>query len=67
MTICVTYALPRPQTIDLCNNPLTKEPKLNQATRIIGDRWTRLDKRRASIEAEESASTDVPSKARDEL
>ena len=26
-----------------CNNPLTKEPKLNQATRIIGQRWTDLD------------------------
>ena len=24
-------------------NPLTKEPKLNQATRVIGQRWTDLD------------------------
>lgn len=36
------------QTIDLCNNPLTKEPKLDQAKRIGGERWAQID---AAIEA----------------
>ncbi|EGT33218.1 hypothetical protein CAEBREN_25473 [Caenorhabditis brenneri] len=30
------------KTIDLCNNPLTKEPKLDSATRIIGE-WKSYD------------------------
>jgi len=68
-TWCGNTSKPAAKTIDLCNNPLTKEPKLNQATRLIGDRWTQLDKRRASIEAAESgaaAQGEAP-KARDEL
>jgi len=36
------------KTIDLCNNPLTKEPKLDQARRIGGERWATID---AEIEA----------------
>lgn len=31
------------KTIDLCNNPLTKEPKLERARRILPE-WTGLDK-----------------------
>jgi len=31
------------KTIDLCNNPLTKEPKLEQARRIGGSRWAQID------------------------
>ena len=31
------------KTIDLCNNPLTKEPKLDQAQRIGGARWAEID------------------------
>jgi len=42
-TWCGNTSKPRAKTIDLCNNPLTKEPKLNQATRVIGQRWTDLD------------------------
>ena len=42
-TWCGNSTRPIAKTIDLCNNPLTKEPKLNQATRIIGQRWTDLD------------------------
>ena len=53
-TWCGNSSKPNAKTIDLCNNPLTKEPKLNQATRVIGDRWTQLDQRRATIEEEES-------------
>jgi UDP-glucose:glycoprotein glucosyltransferase len=30
------------KTIDLCNNPLTKEPKLVGAARIVNE-WTELD------------------------
>jgi len=36
------------KTIDLCNNPRTKEPKLEQARRIGGSRWVEMD---ASLEA----------------
>lgn len=31
------------RTIDLCNNPLTKEPKLNSARRIIKE-WPDLNR-----------------------
>lgn len=33
------------QTIDLCNNPKTKEAKLEQARRIGGARWVGIDQR----------------------
>jgi len=68
-TWCGNTTKPTAKTIDLCNNPLTKEPKLNQATRVIGERWTRLDKQRASIEADETTAGqgEAPAKARDEL
>ncbi|EFP00957.1 hypothetical protein CRE_20712 [Caenorhabditis remanei] len=36
------------KTIDLCNNPLTKEPKLNSAQRIIGE-WKDLDEEISNI------------------
>lgn len=39
------------QTIDLCNNPLTKTPKLDNAVRII-DEWTSLDNEAKAIEDE---------------
>jgi len=42
-TWCGNSSKPQAKTVDLCNNPLTKEPKLNQATRVIGQRWTDLD------------------------
>jgi len=31
------------KTIDLCNNPLTKASKLENAVRILGDEWISLD------------------------
>ncbi|KAL1527444.1 hypothetical protein AB1Y20_016110 [Prymnesium parvum] len=40
---CGNASLPRAKTIDLCNNPLTKEPKLEQARRIGGSRWAAID------------------------
>merc|ERR1719160_1054004 len=54
-TWCGNSSKPSAKTIDLCNNPLTKEPKLNQATRVIGPRWSELDLRRKSIEEADSA------------
>ncbi|PIC54988.1 hypothetical protein B9Z55_000453 [Caenorhabditis nigoni] len=36
------------KTIDLCNNPLTKEPKLSSAQRIIGE-WKTLDKEISNV------------------
>ena len=54
-TWCGNSSKPAAKTIDLCNNPLTKEPKLNQATRLIGDRWTELDERAKAIGLMEAA------------
>lgn len=34
---------PQAKTIDLCNNPLTKEPKLQSARRIIAE-WPDLNR-----------------------
>ena len=38
------------KTIDLCNNPLTKTPKLENARRIIPE-WDSYDSEIASFEA----------------
>jgi len=48
-TWCGNSSKPQAKTIDLCNNPLTKEPKLDQARRIGGERWVELDQRMAAI------------------
>ena len=67
---CGNSSKPQAKTIDLCNNPLTKEPKLNQATRIIGDRWTKYDRRSKELEEialERSDSTEAVGSPRDEL
>jgi hypothetical protein len=100
-TWCGNGTKPNAKTIDLCNNPLTKEPKcagraharerapvepasalalsavrrprgggrLNQATRIIGERWSALDARSAEIAEMETpvSGNAAPAKARDEL
>ena len=47
-TWCGNASRAAAKTIDLCNNPLTKEPKLEQARRIGGERWAAID---ASLEA----------------
>ncbi|XP_022726085.1 UDP-glucose:glycoprotein glucosyltransferase-like isoform X2 [Durio zibethinus] len=39
---CGNATKPRAKTIDLCNNPMTKEPKLKGARRIVSE-WTDLD------------------------
>lgn len=41
-TWCSDEGLKTAKTIDLCNNPLTKEPKLDRARRQIPE-WTRYD------------------------
>ena len=41
-TWCSDSSLSTAKTIDLCNNPLTKEPKLERAKRILPE-WTVLD------------------------
>ena len=68
-TWCGNASKPSAKTIDLCNNPLTKEPKLNQATRLIGERWSALDARSNEIAEMEAAAPDTSGagKARDEL
>ena len=39
------------KTIDMCNNPQTKEPKLQAASRIIGETWHELDAAAATVAA----------------
>ncbi|KAK0404333.1 hypothetical protein QR680_017401 [Steinernema hermaphroditum] len=41
-TWCDDESKDRAKTIDLCNNPLTKEPKLDAAVRIVGE-WKDYD------------------------
>jgi len=48
-TWCSNSTKVKAKTIDLCNNPMTKEPKLDQARRIIGE-WEELDKTISSLE-----------------
>jgi len=70
-TWCGNSSKPAAKTIDLCNNPLTKEPKLNQATRIVGERWTELDEKAKRIESDDATAAPAGGAAaeakRDEL
>ena len=47
-TWCSDEALTTAKTIDLCNNPLTKEPKLDRARRQVPE-WTEYDDEIASV------------------
>ncbi|KAI9101192.1 UDP-glucose:glycoprotein glucosyltransferase-domain-containing protein [Phlyctochytrium arcticum] len=49
-TWCSDESLKTAKTIDLCNNPLTKEPKLERARRILPE-WDGLDKTIAALAA----------------
>jgi UDP-glucose:glycoprotein glucosyltransferase len=49
------------RTIDLCNNPKTKEPKLQAARRIIAE-WPALDEEQANF----TAGVDARFKAREQ-
>lgn len=49
-TATTTITTPQARTIDLCNNPRTKEPKLTAARRIIKE-WPALDAEQAEFTA----------------
>jgi UDP-glucose:glycoprotein glucosyltransferase len=44
------------KTIDLCNNPLTKEPKLDRARRQVPE-WTEYDEEIATVLKEATSKT----------
>jgi UDP-glucose:glycoprotein glucosyltransferase len=48
-TWCSDEALKEARTIDLCNNPLTKEPKLDRARRQVPE-WTVYDNEIAAVD-----------------
>ncbi|OJK03201.1 hypothetical protein ASPACDRAFT_23432 [Aspergillus aculeatus ATCC 16872] len=48
-TWCSDESLAQARTIDLCNNPLTKEPKLERARRQVPE-WTVYDEEIAALE-----------------
>ena len=50
-TWCGNHSKAAAKTIDLCNNPLTKEPKLTGARRIVAE-WPALDAEVATFTAE---------------
>ena len=54
-TWCSNASKVEAKTIDLCNNPMTKEPKLDQARRIVGE-WEEYDAEIRSLE--EKCSSD---------
>lgn len=47
-TWCSDESLAEAKTIDLCNNPLTKEPKLERARRQVPE-WTVYDEEIAGV------------------
>jgi UDP-glucose:glycoprotein glucosyltransferase len=50
-TWCSLDTLPKAMTIDLCNNPLTKEPKLDVARRLLPE-WAKYDSEAKDVETE---------------
>jgi UDP-glucose:glycoprotein glucosyltransferase len=68
-TWCSLDDLPKAKTIDLCNNPMTKEPKIEAAKRIVSE-WVGLDQEAREIgerHVEHEASQPSARKAHDEL
>ncbi|ORY34412.1 hypothetical protein BCR33DRAFT_510711 [Rhizoclosmatium globosum] len=67
-TWCADNELRTAKTIDLCNNPLTKEPKLKRAKRIIKE-WTELDNEVQAVadRVEAEAAKTIGQKRHDEL
>ncbi|KAI8823410.1 UDP-glucose:glycoprotein glucosyltransferase-domain-containing protein [Fimicolochytrium jonesii] len=59
-TWCSDASLKTAKTIDLCNNPLTKEPKLERARRILPE-WDGLDKEVAAVAKKAEGRTAGPS------
>ncbi|KAL1967613.1 hypothetical protein VTN77DRAFT_3128 [Rasamsonia byssochlamydoides] len=62
-TWCSDEALTKARTIDLCNNPLTKEPKLDRARRQVPE-WTAYDDEIAAL-AKRVASEQESSRRRE--
>jgi UDP-glucose:glycoprotein glucosyltransferase len=58
-TWCSDESLARAKTIDLCNNPLTKEPKLDRARRQVPE-WTEYDASVAALAARVAKSKTTP-------
>ncbi|XP_034050699.1 UDP-glucose:glycoprotein glucosyltransferase 1 [Thalassophryne amazonica] len=58
-TWCDDGSLRNAKTIDLCNNPMTKEPKLQAAVRIVAE-WTDYDQeiKRLQTRVQEGAAAD---------
>ena len=71
LTLTLTLALAldpsQAKTIDLCNNPLTKEPKLDQARRLGGTRWLALDSRVEDLMIKAAKDVGASTAAKDEL
>jgi UDP-glucose:glycoprotein glucosyltransferase len=55
-TWCSDESLSQARTIDLCNNPETKEPKLDRARRQVPE-WTVYDDEIAAVDQRRRAST----------
>ena len=64
---CGNASLANAKTIDLCNNPLTKEPKLDQARRLGGERWLALDSRVEDLMTKAAKYVGASTAAKDEL
>lgn len=61
-TWCSDEALKDAKTIDLCNNPLTKEPKLERARRQVPE-WTKFDDEIAALDKRRRGSNDLGEKS----
>jgi UDP-glucose:glycoprotein glucosyltransferase len=57
-TWCSDESLGAAKTIDLCNNPMTKEPKLERARRQVPE-WTELDEEVAAVVKRRMGGEDV--------
>ncbi|KAI9758265.1 MAG: hypothetical protein M4579_003124 [Chaenotheca gracillima] len=57
-TWCADEQLSDARTIDLCNNPLTKEPKLDRARRQVPE-WTVLDEEASAVIKKRSGDIEV--------
>lgn len=55
-TWCSDEAFPQARTIDLCNNPQTKEPKLDRARRQVPE-WTVYDDEIAAVDRKRKGKT----------
>ncbi|POS84491.1 hypothetical protein EPUL_004350 [Erysiphe pulchra] len=60
-TWCSDEALKDAKTIDLCNNPLTKEPKLDRARRQVPE-WTKYDDDIAALDKRRKGGNDFTEK-----